>query len=77
MLTYHPNFNMFYKLNRKNLDMWTWRVCWRYQHIAEAEDIFQEVMLRLLNSTVLEDWKEEKGAWRREAPVVWWKFCFN
>lgn len=62
MLTYHPQFNTFYNLNNKNLDMWIWSVAWRYQHIAEAEDIFQEVMLRLLKSTVLKDWNEEKGA---------------
>jgi RNA polymerase sigma factor (sigma-70 family) len=62
ILTYYPDFNTFYKKNRKEIEMYLWSVAWKYQHIVEPDDMVQDIMLRLLKSTFLKDWKKEKSA---------------
>jgi RNA polymerase sigma factor (sigma-70 family) len=62
ILTYHPDFNTFYKKNLAELKTFLWPMAWKYQHIIEPEDMVQEILLRLLKSTVLQDWDKTKSA---------------
>ncbi len=62
MLTYHRDFNTFYNLNREKIDRWIKSVAWRYRNIVEHNDMFQEIMLRLLSSTILQDWNGTKSS---------------
>ncbi len=62
ILTYYPDFNTFYKKNLAELETLLWSVAWKYQHIIEPEDMVQEILLRLLKSTVLQDWDKTKSA---------------
>jgi RNA polymerase sigma factor (sigma-70 family) len=62
ILTYYHDFNRFYVKNREEIEMYLRSVAWKYQHIIEPDDMVQEIMLRLLKSTFLKDWKKEKSA---------------
>lgn len=61
-MKYYPNFNMFYEKNRTEIDKYIWSTVWKYQHILEPEDMFQEVVYRLAKSSFLKDWNEKKAA---------------
>jgi len=61
-MLYYPDFNKFYEKNRTEIDKYIWSTAWKYQHILEAEDMFQEIVLRLARSTFLRDWNEKKAA---------------
>jgi len=61
-MLYYPDFNTFYKKNRTEVDKYIWSTAWKYQHIIEAEDMFQEIVLRLARSTFLKKWNEKKAA---------------
>lgn len=62
ILTYHPDFNTFYKKNQKEVEKLLWSTAWKYQHIIDPDDMFQEIVLRLMKYSFLEKWEKEKSA---------------
>ena len=61
-MLYATNFNVFYEKNRKEIDKYLLAAAWNYRHIVETDDMFQEIVLKLMKSSFLQDWDKEKGA---------------
>lgn len=61
-MLYEPTFNLFYTRNRTEIERYLRATANRYRHIVEEDDMFQEIVLRLINSTFLQDWDEKKSA---------------
>lgn len=59
---YHADFNVFFKLNQKEIQKYVDIVSWKYAHIMDPDDIAQEIILKLMKSSFLTDWEEERAA---------------
>jgi RNA polymerase sigma factor (sigma-70 family) len=55
------NFVKFYELNRKEVDLILWHVCWKHTQLFEPRELFSELFLRLSRSYILNDFNPEKA----------------
>jgi len=55
------NFVKFYKLNRKEVDLILWHICWKHKQLFEPKELFNELFLRLNRSYILNDFDPTKA----------------
>lgn len=63
-MIYHADFNTFFKLNCKDVQKYVAVTSWKYAHIMDPEDLAQDIIVKLMNSSFLTDWDKRKSALR-------------
>ena len=55
------NFVKFYELNREEVDLILWHICWKHKQLFEPRELFSELFLRLSRSYILNDFDPKKA----------------